>query len=260
MSKALILEYLGQSAILTLDCPPSNLLSAEVLSELVAQLAALQQNPRVRSVVITGAGEGFFSAGASLTRLEGADVPLAEQLLENYLRAFAAIRDFNGVTVAAINGLALDAGLELALSCDYIVAERGARLGMTQARLGLIPAAGGGKMLVDRVGLPWAKRMVLGDVLDAQTACRIGLVEEVVDPGLAKIVAVSLANKVSGQGPQALSAAQQLLDGCAGVSMDSHLQHARAAYLRLIGSEELQAGVAAILRNQPPPWSEEQEE
>jgi enoyl-CoA hydratase/carnithine racemase len=258
MGNPLILEHLGQSAILTLNRPPENLLTVDMLVSLVEQLATLQQDPSVRSVVIAGAGDISFSAGAFLAPLVDADVHRAEQVLDDYLHAFAAIRNFRGVTVAAVNGLALGAGLECALSCDYIVAERGAMLGMTQARLGLVPAAGGCKMLVDKVGLAWAKRMVLGgEVLDAETACRIGLVEEVVDPGLSKIVAVSLASKVAQQGPQAVAAAQQLLESCAGSGMDLHLQHSKQAFLGLIGSEEQRAGIAAFIGNHAPPWSDD---
>lgn len=261
MGSHIILEHLGRAAILTLNQPPANLLTIEALEQLTAQLSALQQDPAVRAVVLTGAGERFFSAGASLASFEHGDPVQAEQTLDAMLTAFAAIRNFDGVTVAAVNGYALGAGLECALCCDYLVAERGACLGMTQARVGLIPAVGGAKLLADKVGLSWAKRMVLGgEVLDAEAACRIGLVEEVVDPGFAKIVAVSLANKVAQQGPQAVRAARQLIDRSGGVSLDAHLQQSRTAFMQLIGGEEQLVGVAAFLEKHAPPWSDDEEE
>ena len=171
MGSPIILEYLGRAAILTLNQPPANLLTLETLEQLTAQLRLLRQNPAVRAVVLTGAGEDFFSAGASLAAFEHGDGVQAEQALDAMLEAFAALRAFDGVTVAAVNGFAMGGGLECALSCDYIVAERGAKLGMTQALVGLIPGAGGGKLLVDKVGAAWAKRMILGgEVLDAETA------------------------------------------------------------------------------------------
>jgi enoyl-CoA hydratase/carnithine racemase len=261
MGSYIILEHLGRAAILTLNQPPANLLTIEALEQLALQVHVLQQDPAVRAVVLTGAGDSFFSAGASLAPFEHGDHALAQRAVDALQAAFAAIRSFDGVTVAAINGYALGAGLECALSCDYIVAERGARLGMTQARVGLLPAGGGAKLLADKVGQAWAKRMVLGgEVLDADVACRIGLVEEVVDPGFAKIIAVSLANKVSQQGPQAVQAAQRLIEDSRGMSLETHLCETRAAFLQLIGGEEQLVGVAAFLEKHAPPWSDDEDD
>ena len=133
-------------------------------------------------------------------------------MFDAFAGALHALRQYRGVTVAAINGYALGGGLELALACDYMVAERGAA-GAPETKVGIIPAAGGTKTLADKVGVSWAKRIILGgEVVAAEKALSIGLIEEIVDQGFAKIVAISLANKVANQAPGAVAAARRLIE------------------------------------------------
>ncbi|WP_293765535.1 enoyl-CoA hydratase [uncultured Aquitalea sp.] len=258
MAKYLTLERLGQSAIITINNPPANLWNPDSLRELAVIVRGLHDDATVRSVVITGAGEAFFSAGADLKLFTTGDRETAAAFLDAFHDAFAAIRAYPGVTVAAINGYALGGGLECALMCDYMVAERGARLGLPEGKVGLIPSAGGTKTLADKVGRAWAKRIVLGgEIVTAEKAFEIGLVEEIVDSGFAKIVAVSLANKVSAQGPEAVSAAHALIDGSAERTLEAHLQLEREAALALIGGDEQKEGVAAFLGKRAPKWADE---
>jgi len=256
MGQCLTLEHLGDSAIVTLSGPPANLLTLECLRELAGQMNVLEHDSAVRAVVITGAGNEYFSSGLDLSALAEGGRDGVEQWLDALFQAFNALRQFKGVTVAAVNGYALGAGLECALSCDYIVAEKGACLGMPQTRVGLIPLGGGAKLLVDKVGEAWCKRLVLGgDLLDAVSAHRIGLVEECAEPGLAKIVALSLANKVAAQGPMAVREARRLICGARAVTFEAHMQAVREAIHRLIGGEEQVEGLAAFLEKRSPPWS-----
>jgi enoyl-CoA hydratase/carnithine racemase len=128
------------------------------------------------------------------------------ELLDAFATAFAALRNYSGVTVAAINGYALGGGLECALMCDYMVVERGARLGLPEPGLACCRQVVAARTLADKVGVSWAKRILLGgEILSAEKAYEIGLVEEIVDPGFAKIMAVSLAGKVANQAPQAVA-------------------------------------------------------
>jgi enoyl-CoA hydratase/carnithine racemase len=261
MASSLTVEHLGHCAILTLNLPPANLLTADLLASLVGQLNGLRSNPEVRAVVLTGAGEAFFSAGASLTVLQEGDRGEGERLVDALAAAVGALRDFPGVTVAAVNGYALGAGLECALACDFVVAERGALLGMPQARVGLLPAAGGVRQLVDKVGMAWTRRMVLGgESVAAERGYQIGLVEEVVDPGLAKIVAVSLADRVARQGPQAVRLARALISSCPEQDWSEHLAASRAAFLQLLGGDEQREGVAAFMEKRAPNWSDDDDE
>jgi enoyl-CoA hydratase/carnithine racemase len=261
MTSSLTVERLGRCAIITLNQSPANLLTTESLLELVSCLADLRAVGDVSAVVLTGAGDAFFSAGASLVTLQDGDRQEGARIVDALVAAGDALRTFPGVTVAAVNGYALGAGLECALSCHYIVAEHGAMLGMPQARVGLLPAAGGIRQLVDKVGLAWTRRMVLGgENVDATTARQIGLIEEVVEPGFAKIMAVSLADRVARQGPQAVRLASALIDSCLEQDWSEHLAAARRAFLQVLGSEEQREGVAAFLSKRAPAWCDDDDE
>lgn len=258
MAKYLTLEHLGQSAIITINNPPANVWTIASLRELADIMTALRADRSVRSVVITGAGDAFFCAGADLKLFSTGSKSDISALLDAFAAAFAALRAYTGVTVAAINGYALGGGLECALMCDYMVVERGARLGLPEAKVGLLPSGGGSKTLADKVGVSWAKRMILGgEILDAQKAYEIGLVEEIVDPGFAKIMALSLAGRVASQAPQALAAARRLIESSVDVTLEEHLLQERAALLGLIGEAEQLEGVAAFLGKRAPGWAEE---
>lgn len=259
MAKNVTVERLGQSAILTINNPPANLWTLDSLRELAAEMAGLEQDSSIRSVVITGEGDAFFSAGADLKQFARGDRQLAADVIDAFAAAFGAVRRFRGVTVAAINGYALGGGLECALACDYMVAEVGAQLGLPETKVGLLPCAGGTKALTDKVGVSWAKRIMLGgEILPAAKALAIGLVEEVVDPGLSKIVAVSLANKAARQAPNAIQEVRRLISGSSYHDMDEHLVLEKQAMLRLIGEEEQLEGVAAFMGKRTPKWCDEE--
>lgn len=260
MSKCIVVERLGQSAIVTINHPPANAWTLESLKALTQAMEALDADPEVRSVVITGAGERYFSGGADLAQFASGDRELAGRIVDAFAAAFNSVRQFRGVTVAAINGMALGGGLECALACDYIVIERGARLGLPEAAVGLIPAAGGTKTLTERVGVAWAKRLILGgELVDADTALKIGLAEEVVDPGLAKIVAISLAGKVANQSRSAVLAARRLIEISPQTTLERQLMLERAALLDLMGGEEQREGVAAFMQKRRPSWQDSED-
>nr|WP_199064751.1 enoyl-CoA hydratase [Chromobacterium sp. ASV5] len=261
MARYLTLERLGQAAIITLSSPPANVLTTDGLLELASTIQTLGADASVRAVVLTGAGDSYFSAGADLKQFAAGDKAAAEKLLDAFAAALKAIRDYPGVTVAAINGYALGGGLECALVCDYMVAERGAKLGLPEAKVGLIPAAGGTKTLADKVGVSWAKRIILGgEVISAAKAYEIGLIEEIVDQGFSKIVAVGLANKVAGQGPAAVAQARHLIENSPNLTLEQHLAYERSATLSLVGGEEQKEGVAAFLGKRSPSWVQDDDD
>lgn len=258
MAKYLKLERLGQSAIVTINNAPANLWTVDGLNEFTQLIKDLEADSGIRALVLTGAGDSYFSAGADVNQLAGGGVTTAEKVLDAFNTAFAALRNYRGVTVAAVNGYALGGGLECALSCDYLVVERGAQLGMPEAQLGLLPFAGGTKMLADKVGVAWAKRLILGgEVISADKAYEIGLAEEIVDQGLAKIVAVSLANKVAAQAPGVVALARKLIEAAPNQSLDQHLVQLRHVALSLAGQAEQQEGISAFLGKRSPKWVDE---
>jgi len=261
MTQKIIVERLGQSAIVTINNPPANVWTIESLQELARAMDALAADTAIRAVVLTGAGERYFSAGADLALFGDGAAAQAGKVADAFALAFDAVRHYPGVTVAAVNGFALGGGLECALACDYIVAERGASLGLPEARVGLIPCAGGTKALTDRVGVPWAKRLILGgEFVTADKAMAIGLVEEVVESGLAKIVALSLAARVREQSPQAIHAARRLIEASPAQTLAAQLAAEKAAFLALIGSAEQLEGVRAFNEKREPGWAEQDDD
>lgn len=174
----------GNIATVIIDNPGANTWDRESLPALKQVVEALNEEPAVYALVLTGAGEKFFSAGADLNQFASGDADVARAVGDAFGEAFEALADFRGVSIAAINGFAMGGGLEVALACDIRIAEEQAALALPEARVGLLPCAGGTQRLTQLVGEGWAKRMILcGERIGAQQAQTLGLVEEVVPAG-----------------------------------------------------------------------------
>ena len=188
----------GPVARLTLANPPANTFTAEGLLELAQAVDELNRNSNVYAVVVTGRGEKFFSAGADLKGFADGDKAHARLMARRFGAAFEALQEARPVIIAAINGYAMGGGLECALACDVRVAEEQAQMALPEASVGLLPCGCGTQTLPWLVGEGWAKRMILtNERVDAATALRIGLVEEVVPRGAAAGAAPALAGRVA---------------------------------------------------------------
>jgi len=169
--------------------------------------------------------------------------------------AFEALRDFRGVSIAAINGFALGGGLECALACDLRIAEQQAQMGLPEASVGLLPCAGGTQALAWLVGEGWAKRMILcGERITADTALRIGLVEQVVEQGQSRGHALLLASRVARQSPVAVRAIKPLINGARQRIPDPFAAAEREAFVELFEAEDTLEGVNAFLEKRDPRW------
>ncbi|MGB0267535.1 MAG: enoyl-CoA hydratase, partial [Pseudomonadales bacterium] len=192
----------GATAILTIDNPAANVWDEESLSGLEAIMGQLNENRELYALIVTGAGEKFFSAGADLKVFADGDKARARSMAQHFGRAFEALASYRGVSIAAVNGYAMGGGLECALACDLRIAERHAQMALPEATVGLLPCGGGTQNLSWVVGEGWAKRMILcGERIGAQQAQTLGLVEEVVPAGEALATATALAAKVGNQSP-----------------------------------------------------------
>ena len=206
--------------------------------------------------MLTGRGERFFSAGADLRLFADGDRARARELARLFGAAFEALRDFSGVTIAAINGYAMGGGLECALACDLRIAERQAQLGLPEAGVGLLPCAGGTQALSWLVGEGWAKRMILcGERIDGVRAERIGLVEECVEQGQSVAAALRLAAQVSRQSPVAVQYCKELIQGGRGQPINTLLARERERFVDLFELEDTLEGVNAFLEKLPPQWT-----
>ena len=249
------LELRGHTAIVTLDNPPAHTWTQASLAALKQLVTDLDADREVFALVVTGGGEKFFSAGADLKLFADGDVAVASTMARRFGEAFETLAAFRGVSIAAINGYAMGGGLECALACDLRVAEEHAVMALPEASVGLLPCAGGTQWLAWAVGESWAKRMVLlGERVDAPTAARIGLVDDVAPRGGALARALQIAAAVAKQSPSAVRACKQLIHGARSSSPQQTLVREREAFVALFETADQREGVAAFLGKRAPQW------
>jgi enoyl-CoA hydratase/carnithine racemase len=254
-SEKLKVEIRGHTALVTIDNPGANTWDTESLPALQALVAALNAQKDIYALVLTGAGEKFFSAGADLKLFADGDPGNARKMAEYFGEAFETLADFRGVSIAAINGFAMGGGLEVALACDIRIAEEQAQMALPEAKVGLLPCAGGTQRLSWLVGEGWAKRMILcGERIKADTAERIGLVEEVVGKGEALARALALAEQVGEQSPTSVTFCKRLLHSGRNTVIASGLEAERDLFVELFATEDQREGVNAFLEKRKPVW------
>jgi enoyl-CoA hydratase/carnithine racemase len=254
-SQKLKVEQQDHTVVVTIDNPPANTWDEENLSALESLVAQCNDDRDVYALVITGQGEKFFSAGADLNLFADGDKGVAAEMAAAFGRAFEALSEFRGVSVAAINGFAMGGGLECALACDIRVVEEQSKLALPEATVGLLPCGGGTQNLAWLVGEGWAKRMILcGERIDAATAARIGLAEEVVPTGQALDRALALAAAVANQSPPAVASCKTLIQKARAGDIDSAYAVERAAFVDLFDTRDQAEGVNAFLNKRPPQW------
>ncbi|WP_297834421.1 enoyl-CoA hydratase [Pseudomonas sp.] len=251
----IVIERRGHTALLTIANPPANTWDTESLSRLELLIGQLNQDPDIYALVITGQGEKFFSAGADLNQFADGNKHVAKEISEVFGRAFEALSNFRGVSIAAINGYAMGGGLECALACDIRIAEEQAQMALPEAKVGLLPCAGGTQNLPWLVGEGWAKRMILcGERINAQKAERIGLVEEVVPKGESLAFALQLAEKVAQQSPSSVSRCKRLVMSARVSTQAEGWEKERHLFLELFDTQDQKEGVTAFLEKRPPAW------
>ena len=243
----------GPVTLLELDNPPLNLVTAELTRQLGAAFDQVAADPEVRAVVVAGAGERAFCAGSDVKEFEGLAGRVAEGKLLLEKLVYRKLAELPMPTIAAIEGDALGGGLELALCCDLRVASERARLGTPEVRLGVIPGSGGTQRLPAIVGPARAKEMILvGELLSAEAAERIGLVNRVVPAGQARAAALDLAERIAERGPLAVREAKRLVDLSRDLDLDAGLAAELDASERIFRSEDMLEGARAFFQKRPP--------
>jgi enoyl-CoA hydratase/carnithine racemase len=246
----------GHVALVTLNNPSANTFTAEGLLQLQALIGELNANLDIYAAVITGQGEKFFSAGADLKSFADGDKVRARLMAQRFGSAFEALQESRPVIIAAINGYAMGGGLECALSCDLRIAEEHAQMALPEPSVGLLPAGCGTQTLPWLVGEGWAKRMILtNERVDAATALRIGLVEELVPRGAAREAALKLAERVATLSPRAVTFSKQLIhQSREGTPRSAALALERERFMDLFDGEDQREGVNAFLQKRKPVW------
>ncbi len=245
----------NHTCIITISNPPANTWTPESLNALQALTEQLNADKSVYAAVISGQGEKFFSAGADLKRFEG-DKVAARTFISAFGAAFEAWMNARFVTIAAINGYAMGGGLECALACDMRIAEAHAQMALPEPAVGLLPAGCGTQNLPWLVGEGWAKRMILtNERINAETALRIGLVEEVVEKGKSLAAAKAMAERVAGLSPKAVEFCKSLIHNARnGVPRRAGLSLERERFMDLFDFEDQAEGVKAFLEKRKPNW------
>ena len=210
---ALLQERRGSVAVLTFSRPESlNAFNQETLRELEQAVAAIEHDDEVGAMVLTGAGDRAFVAGADISQFTHLDLWTSGSFAERSLALFRRIEVSPKPSIVAVNGFCLGGGVELSLSCDIRLASENARFGQPEVNLGIIPGWGGTQRLQRVVGPGWARQMILsGEMIDAQTALRIGLVNEVLSPAALLDRAVALAERIGGRARKAVALAKQAI-------------------------------------------------
>ena len=251
--ETILLEKDGPIAVITLNRPDKlNALDSTVRREIMEAVDALATDDDVKVAVIHGAGEKAFVAGADVSEFAVRTASEQRKVYEKR-RVYDAVAAFPKPIIAAVHGYCLGGGSELALACDLRVADRTARFGQAEIRLGLIPGAGGTQRLARLVGPGQALRIALsGDFLDADEAYRIGLVEFLVDEGDHLTKALEIAGRMARWSPVALRLVKQSVGAAMESSLSAGLALERELFLAAFASDDGREGVQAFIDKRKP--------
>ena len=246
--ETLLLERRGTVVVLTVNRPDKrNALNATVRREIIDALDALRQDDACRVLVLTGAGDKAFVAGADINEF-AQRTPLEQRAIMSGRLVFEELADFPKPTIALINGFALGGGCELALACDIRIAARSARLGQPEIKLGIIPGGGGTQRLPRVVGPGQALRLIYsGEIIGAEEASRIGLVDLLFDDAEARTKTLELASTIATHSPVALQLAKNAVRAALEAPLSAGLRYERELFITAFASEDKREGVAAFL-------------
>jgi len=254
VNKPVLLSREGTVGVLTLNRPEKrNALDLTMRAAIAESMRELEADAEVRAIVVTG-GESVFAAGADLNLLvdKGAQ-DVAGIDLGQY---WAPLANARKPAIAAVNGFALGAGCELALMCDFIVADMGARLGQPELAVGIMPGAGGTQRLVRSVGKQVASLMLMtAEPLTGERAFQLGLVAELAPQGQALARAMELARKAARMPPKAIEATKRALRQGADLPLEAGLALENREFLLLFDTEDKTEGMRAFLDKRKPQFT-----
>ena len=241
-------------ATITLNRPEAlNAFSKEVVEQVLRALEDVKTDENMRVVVLTGAGEKAFSAGADIKAMAGMTALKARELSLMGESLCLALENLDKPVIAAINGYALGGGLEVAMACDIRIASENARMGQTEVNIGLIPGWGGTQRLTRLVGMTKAKELVFsGKMFDARTAEEFGIVNIVAPADKFKETVRQFALELASKPPVALKVAKALINKGSIMSLDSALELEREGFGVVASSEDFKEGVSAFTEKRKP--------
>ena len=249
-------ETRGEVRILTIDKEAQmNVLSRPMVAELGQQARQAAVEPGIRAVVITGSGSRAFCAGANLKERQGWTEDDVRRWLMELHAGLREIERCPKPWIAAINGLALGGGCELALACDLRVMDPAAQIGLTETRIGVIPGGGGTVRLARIVGLGRAKDLILtARRVDSAEALQLGIANRIGAAGDSLSAAIALAHEIAGNSPVAVAAAKQSIEDGWDLPVEAALERERFHYEKPLLSEDRLEGLKAFAEKRFPKW------
>jgi enoyl-CoA hydratase len=249
----ILVETTNRISFLTINRPDKrNALNQATRDEMVQALESLERSSDSRVLVITGAGDKAFIAGADINEFEGRTALTQREAMKG-LRIFTAIEEFSKPVIAMINGFCLGGGLETALACDIRIASDNAKLGQPEINLGIIPGGGGTQRLTRLVGEGKSMELILtGDLIDAAHAKEIGLVNYVVPAAALRETVVNLATRIAEKSPVALRMAKDAVKSAARMNLREGIDRETDLFCLTFGSEDKVEGVRAFLEKRKP--------
>lgn len=243
-------------ATITVNRPDKlNALNGATIAELGVAIDESRARDDVGAVILTGAGRAFV-AGADISELNGQSVMLGTQRSRQGQDVFRKFETSPKPTIAAINGFALGGGCELAMSCHMRIASEFAKLGQPEVKLGIVPGYGGTQRLPRLVGRGAALRLLLtGEIIDANEAHRLGLVDQVVSAATLIETATNLLKAMLANAPLAIAGCIELVDRGLDVSLEEGLRIESDAFGMLSSTEDVREGMGAFLAKRPPAFN-----
>lgn len=250
-------EQDGAIGILTVNRPKSlNALDPATLAELAACLETVRADDGVRCLILTGAGERAFVAGADISVMVSMSPLEGKKFAALGLGVARGLEELPIPVIAAVNGFALGGGIELALACDLIVAAHTAKFGQPEINLGVIPGFGGTQRLARRIGLPLARELIYtGDVIDAETAQRYGLVNRVVPAAACLDEAKTLARTLAGKPPVAIRQAKAAINAGSDMDLQNGCRFETEAFALSFSTADRAEGMSAFLEKRTPKFT-----
>ena len=244
-------------ATITLNRPPMNPLGSQVFQELIQAIDDIQADPSVKAAIITGAGEKALAAGADITEMVNLTPVEGHTFCQNPFVALTKIESLGKPVIAAINGLCLGGGTELTLACDFRIASDTAKFGQPEINLGIIPGAGGTQRLPRLIGTAKAKELIfLGEIIDANTALNIGLVNKVVPLSSLMEEAVKLAKKLASKPAVAMKMAKSSINIGMNLDLTSALTLEIQNFILTFASDDRKEGMSAFVEKRKPNYTD----
>jgi enoyl-CoA hydratase len=249
----IVFEVRENVAVITLNRPKQlNALNSALLQELGAALDEVATRPEIAAVILTGSGEKAFAAGADIVEMANFSAMEARNFSEAGMKSITKLERLPQPTIAAVNGFALGGGCELAMACDIRIATVNAKFGQPEVNLGVTPGFGGTQRLPRLVGPAIAKELLFtGDLIGAERAYQIGLVNHVVQPEELMDKALEMAKKIASKGQLAVRMSKQGVNEGMQMDLDRALQYETELFGLSFSTEDQKEGMAAFVEKRP---------